>query len=355
MHYLSQQLDANGMSDVRFSGPDLASTSTTWLSAIMNDATVMAKLAHFGLHSYLGQTADASGVYNFLQGSAYPDRHFWMTEFNVWCSNCRNSGGDNSWSYARGTASFVLTLLAEGASAGLVWEGYDSQLTDFNATTGGNNPVHWSYWGLIAVDDINAAVKTYTPRKGFYTVAQISKFVRPGAKRINVSGSGSPLTLLAFYNTNNGQLTLTGVNTTSSASSLSCALTSLPAIPSLDLYYTSSTANVSHGARVAVTNGAFSVVVPADCVFTLTGTNAAAIQTAPLSVSQTPHFLTPFKQNGDIFLSLVGESGSACTIEGSTDLEHWSAVTNVTLSDGPASIRQPMTGGRQFFRAKLLP
>ena len=60
-------------------------------------------------------------------------------------------------------------ILAEGASAGIVWEGYDSQYVEFNPTTGGNDPPNWSYWGLFAVDDINAAVKTYTPRKGFYT------------------------------------------------------------------------------------------------------------------------------------------------------------------------------------------
>ena len=50
-------------------------------------------------------------------------------------------------------------------------------------------PGQWSYWGLFAVDDINAVPKTYTPRKTFYTLAQISKYVRPGAQQIDVSGS----------------------------------------------------------------------------------------------------------------------------------------------------------------------
>ena len=95
-----------------------------------------------------------------------------------WCKPllvCQSGGGgDDSWAFARGTAAALLDHLANGASAGLVWEGYDSQYTDFNATTGGNNPLHWSYWGLFAVDDVNAATKTYTPRKGFYTLAQIA-------------------------------------------------------------------------------------------------------------------------------------------------------------------------------------
>ena len=221
MHNLAQQLDNNGLTDVRFSGPDLGFTSTDWLGAMMNDPVVMAKLARFGLHTYLGSTPNAAGVYDFIQQSAYPDRHFWMTEFNVWCDSCAfGGGGDYSWAFARGTAGVLLDQLANGASAGLVWEGYDSQYTDFDATTGGNNPPHWSYWGLFAVDDTNAVVKTYTPRKGFYSLAQIAKFVRPGAQRIDVSGSNTPLTVLAFYNTNNGQFTLTGLNSNSSADNL---------------------------------------------------------------------------------------------------------------------------------------
>jgi hypothetical protein len=205
------------------------------------------------------------------------------------------------------------------------------------------------------VDDINATPKTYTPRQGFYTLSQITKFVRPGAQRINVGGASTPLTLLAFYNTNNGQFTLTGVNSTSSASSLSCALTSLPAIPSLALYYTSSTTNLCYGGSVAVNNGAFSVVVPADCVFTLTYTNTVAGLAVPLVTSQAPYFLAPFEQNGNLSLTLVGASGSACLIEASSDLVNWFEVTNVTLVGGTATISQPMAAGPHFYRATLLP
>jgi hypothetical protein len=270
MHNLAQQLDNNGLSDTSFAGPDLAYTSTDWLSASMTDPVVMAKMDHFGLHSYQGLSPDASGVYDFLLQLPYPDRHFWMTEYNVWCSRCQSgTSGDDTWTFARGTASFLLNHLANGASAALVWEGYDSEYTDFDPTTGLNNPPHWSFWGLFAVDDINAAAKTYTPRKGFYTVAQVSKFVRPGAQRIDVGSANTPLTLLAFYNSNSGQFTLTGINTNSTASTLSCALANLPAISGLDFYYTSSSNNLFHAGSVGVTNGAFSVSIAADCVFTL--------------------------------------------------------------------------------------
>jgi O-glycosyl hydrolase len=50
------------------------------------------------------------------------------------------------------------------------------------------------------VDDENASIKTYTARKNFYTMAQFSKFIRPGAQRIDISGSTYPFWwMLAFY------------------------------------------------------------------------------------------------------------------------------------------------------------
>ena len=353
MHDLGLLLDANGMSDVRFSAPDLAnvSTSLSWMSAMMNDSYIMSKVSHFGLHAYLNITPDATGVSNFIARSAYPGTPFWMSEFNVWCASCSDgqpgASPDNTWTYARGTASYLLTLLAEGASAGVVFEGYDSPYYGYDASTGQNEPFNstsWSYWGIFAVDDINASPKTYTPRQGFYTIAQIAKFVRPGAQRINVGNAPPGLTLLAFYNTNNAQFTITGVNTNSTATGLSCALASLPAIPGVDLYYTSSATNLAHGAHVGVTNGVFSVTVPADSVFTLTYSNTPA------------HFLTPTVQNGGVNLVLTGAAGFTYQFQASTDLVNWAALTNVVNTNGTAAFTDTNAiffSGR-YYRAVLV-
>ena len=119
---LAQLLDTNGLSDVRFVGPDLGYTSTDWMSAMMNDPTVMAKLAHFGLHSYQDDGGGSTGIYDFLQQSAYPDRTYWMTEFNVWCGSCEGGqGGTNSWDYACGAAqlSALAPVLRRFRRAGL--------------------------------------------------------------------------------------------------------------------------------------------------------------------------------------------------------------------------------------------
>jgi hypothetical protein len=311
----------------------------------------MSKVAHFGLHGYLNETPDATGVYSFIQNSAWPNTHFWMTEYNVWCPDCQpGTGGtsgtssNNTWDYARGMAGYLLSLLAEGASAGIVFEGYDSQYYGYDATTGENTPVSWSYWGLFAVNDTNAIPKTYTPRQGFYTLAQISKFVRPGAQLINVSNVPPSLTMLAFYNTNGGQFTITGVNTNSTPANLSCALTSLSAIPGLNLYYTSATTNLCLGAHVGATNGAFSVTVPADCVFTLVYSNTPA------------YFLTPTAQNGSVGLVLTGAPWFHYMIEVSTNLVAWTALTNTTAdTNGTVHFTDANPGSYspRFYRAVL--
>jgi O-glycosyl hydrolase len=333
LHQLALDLDTNGVGDLRFVAPDLGYGGTNWLPQIMSDPVIMAKLAHFGEHSYLADGGNSAGVYDFLQQSAYPDRNFWMTEFNVWCSDCESCvGGPSGWSYFRGTAEYLLAHLANGASGGLVWEGYDSFYMIHNC---------WSYWGLFAVDDINAVPKTYTPRKNFYTVAQISKFVRPGAQRIAVNGSTSPLVLLAFYQPNTGQLALTGVNTGSRTATLSGTLTNLPSVSSLDLYYTSSTTNLAHGATVPVTNGVFTATVPADCVFTFSGFSPQ------IAVS-----LLFTNQAKNIVLSWA----SALTnyvLEGTTNLNppSWSLLTNTPQLNGEQqSVTIVPATQQQFFR-----
>jgi hypothetical protein len=122
---------------------------------MMADPVVMSKVAHFGQHSYSDGGSGSAGVYSYIQGSAYPARNFWMTEFNVWCSVCDfGQLGTYDWTYCEGTVEYLMQYLLNNASAGMVWEGYDSQYNYIS-------PLEWSFWGLFRVDDTNAVVKTY--------------------------------------------------------------------------------------------------------------------------------------------------------------------------------------------------
>jgi len=232
----------------------------------MSDPVVMAKVAHFGLHSYLADGAGSDGVADFIQESPYPDVTFWMTEYNVWCQECEDGeSGTNDWTYDEGTAQYLFNHLANGASAAMVWEGYDSIYFIRSPT--------WSFWGLFAVDDTNAVDLTYTPRKNFYTLSQISKFVQPGAYSIYLDNNSPTFApLMAFWQPVTGQFTLTGINTDTGPDPLSVTLASLPVLSSLELYYTDANSNLVDLATVPVTNGTdFTAMIPADCVFTLVG------------------------------------------------------------------------------------
>jgi O-glycosyl hydrolase len=329
---LAQKLDANNLSDLRFVAPDLAGGGTTYMPQMLADAVVMGKLGHFGVHSYSDGGSGSSGVYAYLQASAYPDRTFWVTEFNVWCSTCGSgTRGTYDWSYCKGTAEYLMQHLLNNASGGIVWEGYDSYYL--------HPPTAWSFWGLFSVDNENVTPKTYTPRKNFYTLAQISKFVRPGAQRIGVSGSVASLSpLLAFKHTGLGQITIVGINTSGSAATLSGALASLPTVTHLDLYYTSATTNLADGGSAAVNNGTFSATIPPDCVFTLTGfTGVNVALTNPVNGAQfnapaaIPLAATATTTEGSI--ALVGFYNGASELAEATSAPYGFTWDNVPMGN----------------------
>jgi O-glycosyl hydrolase len=263
LHELAQKLDAYGLGDIRIIGPDLAFGNTAFMPEMTNDPVVMAKLAHFSVHSYAANGNGSENVYDFINQSPYPDRSFWVTEFNVWCAPCEDSEyGTYDWTYCRGTAEYLLGHLGLGASGAMVWEAYDSYYTNIGSP-------YWSFWGIFGVDDTNAEPLTYTARKDFYTLAQITKFVRPGAQMIGVSDPTDPFEVLAFRHPVTGQFTITGVNTNSDTATLTATLVSMPPISSLELYYTDAHTNLCHSATLTINNNAFTTTIPADCVFTL--------------------------------------------------------------------------------------
>jgi O-glycosyl hydrolase len=279
LHDLANQLDYNGLGDFRIVGPDLANSTTNWMPDMMSDPVVMAKVAHFSVHDYTEGT-DSAGVTNWLALTAYADRSLWVTEYNAYCPSCADGQGNSTgWAYALGTAEYLLAHLANGATSALVWEGYDS----YEATEGPG----WSYWGLFGVDDINAVSKTYTAREDFHTVAQIAKYLQPGAQQIGVAGQISPLILQAYYNAGSAQLSIVGVNPNATTASLACTLASLPEFSSLNLYYTDPNTNLALAATVPVINGGFSVTVPANCVFAINGRQVPPVVPSLQSVFST--------------------------------------------------------------------
>jgi hypothetical protein len=142
-------------------------------------------------------------------------------------------------------------------------------------------------------------------------------------------------------------LTLAGINSGNSAASLSGTLNSLPAMAKLNLSYTTSGTNLAPGSSIPVINQAFNAIVPADCIFTITGFDAAKLAGRPaLSAGSTPPWLAltwplPFMNYA---LETASSAGPAA---------QWTMVTNAPRPAGQnwqIVLPPPITS--QFFRLR---
>jgi hypothetical protein len=204
---------------------------------LLADATVMAKIQHFGLHNYADLSANADGV---IKASAYPTRDFWMTE----------AGMGNDY-YG---PDHLMTQMKNGATSAGVWDAYTSV---YNHRANDGNPM------------IDLVGSTWVRRQSFYGFKQLFKFAQPGAIRINATGSATNLLTVAFYNPSSGQVTVVGHNQTGSRT-LKIALTNLPVSGSMQLYLTDAVRQFERQADVTLVNGVVTIPVDLDTYFTLT-------------------------------------------------------------------------------------
>lgn len=256
---LSTRLDNLGLGDIRFLGPDVASVSAAisdYMPALLADSRLIAKIDHFGLHDYGGGSGGAASV---VENSPYPNRNFWMTEYSAWCNGCDNGAPNpDDWNFASDTLGHLLNFIDQGASSALVYDGYDSYYEHHGSM---------GYWGLLGYD---TATKTYTPRKRFYTVAQVVKFARPGMQRIGAASTDSSIRVFAFTDPKTGALTIVGHNPNNTAVTIHGTLTHLPTPAKLALYQTTETLDMARGTGVAMNGASFTAQIAANSVFTLT-------------------------------------------------------------------------------------
>ena len=249
MRKLAQKLDAIGLGDLRLVGPDTASITTGvngFMPALMGEPTAMAKLDHFTFHDYAGDTGGAAAA---IRGSAYPAKNFWMSEVsNIWDA---------------------LPEVAQGASAILVWDGYDSVYNHAILAGRGSTPPN-DVGNGPALLAYNTSTHLYTPRKSFYEFAQLFKFVPPGSVRVAANESNANVTVFAFQHTASGRVTIVGRNEGSASVTFSGTLANLPAVTAFQFWRTTSSIDMQRGSDVAVSGGAFSFTAPAGSVFTLT-------------------------------------------------------------------------------------
>ncbi len=252
------------MEGIGIVAPDNADTKKAveeFIPALDKDAIAMSKITHFGFHSYGGYYP---GLKEYLESLNHPKLNYWVTEWNAWCNGCDDGIlGEYNYDFAAKSVGYLFEFLQHGATAAIVWEGYDSYYEH-------HAPAPFSYWGMLAYEPNS---KTYFPRKSFYALQQVSKFVLPGAWRVAVSGSRDSLMVLAFHNEATKGVSIVGINKSHNPVNLNGTLTNLPAINNLEMYYTNNSENVRRDADVIVKDKKFNTTIPANCIFTLTGSD----------------------------------------------------------------------------------
>ena len=250
---LSAELDFMGQTGVRLVAPETAADPSAYIQSISTAGAAFTRTDHLTFHGY-GSTRGP--------GTAYAQKNYWVTETSDNCGGCDtgNAPTGGEWNFAANTTDLVLDDLAIGNGAVMVYDGYDSFYYHHNS---------YAASGLLSYDQ---ATGLYAPRKRFYTNAQVNRFVSPGSQRILANDTISGLDhVVAFYNSTTNRFTLIAHNTGAAPITINGLLTGLPvAVTSLSLYQTNSAVDLQLGAPITVTNGAFSVTIPAATIFSLT-------------------------------------------------------------------------------------
>jgi glucuronoarabinoxylan endo-1,4-beta-xylanase len=135
----------------------------------------------------------------------------------------------------------------------------------------------WHYWWLISSNADNEGLllkggDITSPPKRLYTMGNFSKFVRPGYRRVDVSGPvPTGVQVAAFQNPTDATVAIVAINTNGSSASLPLFVqgTSWPSqvVP----WVTSASANLASQTAITVTAARFSSTLAAQSVTTFVG------------------------------------------------------------------------------------
>jgi len=215
--------------------------------ATLNDAAAAANMDYIGGHLYGATIQD----YPLARSKGKP---IWMTEYLE---------NDQTIDSAIATAQQIQDCLTIGNMSAYIWW----------KTIGNAN-------GLLN------ATGVLQPRA--YVMAQFSRFVRPGDRRIDVPSNDSALGVSAFLNAVGDKLTIIVVNPTGAAVDHTFTLQG-GSTSSMTPWVTSATQSLAEQTAVPVDAGSFSFTVPAKTVITFVGavTVPPQINDAPLSQTAT--------------------------------------------------------------------
>ena len=203
---IGQAFEANKIS-TKILGWDHNWDVPSYPEAIYNDPATADYAVGAGFHIYSG-----SPIYQTLTHNDYPGKEIYLTEATggVWQPNNQVAFHDalNTW---------ILDATRNYSNGSMLWNiVLDPDMGPLNSDTNGIGMCR----GLVTIDPKTGAI-TYNPE--YYALAQVTKFLKPGAHRIysNTFGDGS-VNNVAFQNPD-GSKVLVAYNDSNAAQTISVA------------------------------------------------------------------------------------------------------------------------------------
>ncbi|MDI6448511.1 hypothetical protein [Anaerobaca lacustris] len=230
---LRQMLDAEGFGHVKIFGPETMTShlyeggTGAYVRAILDDPKALAALDVFATHGYedgvKGEMSATSSrkFWDLIEQTGKP---FWITEGGT---------GDHDWPapIRQGIGNAVHNALVAGrCSAFVPW-----QITE------GRKSIH----ALMVMSE-------YTPKT--YTAMHYTKFLRPGAVRIDATPGFGAVQVGAFLHEQAGELTVVALNPTDEAQTLTLTFRNLGRFDSLKVRRTSADESLKELPDVPVRN-----------------------------------------------------------------------------------------------------
>ena len=230
---LREMLDAEGYGHVKIFGPETMTShlyeggTGSYVKAIKNNPNALEAIDVFATHGY------EDGVK--AEMSATSSRRFWDlikdTDKPFWITEGGTGGHDWPEPIQKGIGNALHNALVAGnCSAFVPW-----QITERRKNT----------HGIMLMSE-------YTPKT--YTAMHYSRFIRPGAVRIDAQPGFGDVQVGAFLHKQSRELTIIAINPTNKEQALNMTLNNLEGLGPLKAYRTSSSENLNETAEVPVNN-----------------------------------------------------------------------------------------------------
>ena len=272
----ADQLRANGTKVI---SAESFAYSKSLYDDILNDADALKNLDIIGAHFYgsTASTADSYFAYDLADQKA-TNQERWMTEHYT-----ESKGSGNMW---RG---FIVTGDQDQTAALDTVRALDVGYEIHRGLVIGNfNLYTWWYirrcYGLIMEQDYSGSLSISTdeigkPSKRGYVLSQFSRFIRPGAVRVEATANPESDVYVSAYKKGDSVVVVLINRDYGSTKSINLSFSGSSDVSSFTKYVTSETKNVQNEGEISASNGTLSVTLDKESITTLVG--VTALDTVP--------------------------------------------------------------------------